>query len=72
MASLSLPLQSTHHIMSSAQPPTASENDATAQPTYKDQLDEVADKVKDPDQGNTNEGGVVNQVVEKGKLETSL
>ncbi|KAK7724985.1 hypothetical protein SLS63_008387 [Diaporthe eres] len=34
-------------------------------PTYKEQLDEAAIKVKDPQSG-ANEGGVIGQVVEKG------
>lgn len=35
-------------------------------PTYKEQLDEAAIKVKDPQSG-ANDGGVIGQVVEKGK-----
>ncbi|KAL1881817.1 hypothetical protein Daus18300_000870 [Diaporthe australafricana] len=38
--------------------------DATTQPTYKEQLDEAAIKVKDP-QNDANKGGVIEQVVEK-------
>ncbi|KAI3396464.1 hypothetical protein diail_12184 [Diaporthe ilicicola] len=38
--------------------------DASTQPTYKEQLDEAAIKVKDPQNG-ANKGGVVDQVVEK-------
>lgn len=39
-------------------------------PTYKEQLDEAAIKVKNPQSG-TNEG-VIGQVVEKGKYHMSL
>ena len=39
--------------------------DAKTPPTYKEQLDEAAIKVKDPESGS-NEGGVIGQVVEKG------
>ena len=41
--------------------------DASTPPTYKEQLDEAATKVKDPQSG-TNEGGVIGQVVEQGKI----
>lgn len=40
--------------------------DANTPPTYKEQLDEAAIKVKSAESGN-NEGGVIGQVVEKGK-----
>lgn len=39
--------------------------DASTPPTYKEQLDEAAIKVKDPQNG-ASEGGVIGQVVEKG------
>ncbi|KAK2602528.1 hypothetical protein N8I77_009050 [Diaporthe amygdali] len=39
--------------------------DARTQPTYKEQLDEAAIKVKNS-QNETNEQGVIGQVVEKG------
>lgn len=41
------------------------QGDANTPPTYKEQLDEAAIKVKNPRNG-ANEGGVVDQVVEKG------
>lgn len=40
-------------------------------PTYKEQLDEAAIKVKNP-QSAANEGGVIGQVVEKGKYNVCL
>lgn len=40
------------------------QGDANTPPTYKEQLDEAAIKVKNPRNG-ANEGGVVDQVVEK-------
>ncbi|KAF3770886.1 hypothetical protein M406DRAFT_245147 [Cryphonectria parasitica EP155] len=52
--------------MSSAKPASDVQNEDNATPTYKDQLDGAAHKVKFPDQGNSSEGGgVVDQVVEK-------
>lgn len=39
-------------------------------PTYKEQLDEAAIKVKNPQSGDS-EGGVIGQVVEKGKYHLS-
>lgn len=39
--------------------------DANTPPTYKEQLDEAAVKVKNPQDG-ANETGVIDQVVEKG------
>lgn len=41
------------------------QGDANTPPTYKEQLDEAAIKVKDP-QNADNEGGIIGQVVEKG------
>ncbi|KAG8158930.1 hypothetical protein KVR01_011373 [Diaporthe batatas] len=40
------------------------QGDANTPPTYKEQLDEAAIKVKNP-QNSENEGGVIGQVVEK-------
>lgn len=55
--------------MSSAEPPTQRECDeANAGPDYKEQLDEAAERVKNPDKGSTNnEGGLLAQAAEKGR-----
>lgn len=45
---------------------TKGDKEADSPPTYKEQLDQAAIKVKDPQSG-ANEGGVIGQVVEKGK-----
>lgn len=48
--------------------PESQTNEANANLTYKDQLDETASKVKYGNQNNgKGEGGFVNQVAEKGR-----
>lgn len=57
-------------ITTMSQDNTKGDEGTDTPPTYKEQLDQAAIKVKDPQSG-ANEGGVIGQVVEKGKTRPS-